>query len=100
MKFLNRLIPIRRLSQSLIIILMLISPLSFSTDKISNFTYECPVSRGCTIKERRSTGIIRHTPRLHQQVCFLAVAVHDLPHPLHPPRIRISCETHSRAPPV
>jgi len=36
--------PARHLAQSLIVILLLISPLSFSTDKVSNFTYECPVS--------------------------------------------------------
>ncbi len=36
--------PIRRLAQSLIAVLLLISPLSFSTDTITNFTYECPVS--------------------------------------------------------
>lgn len=100
MKLLNRFIPIRRLSQSLIVILMLISPLSFSTDKISNFTYECPVFRGCSIKERRSAGIIHRIPRPLRQADFIVSAAYDLPCPLQPLRIRISYRSLSRASPV
>jgi hypothetical protein len=53
------LISLRHLSQSLIIILMLISPLSFSTDKVTNFTYECPVSTTCTITTSRRITLQR-----------------------------------------
>jgi hypothetical protein len=45
--------PYRRLSQTLILVLLLISPLSFSTDNVQNFTYECPLSAGCSQQSRR-----------------------------------------------
>jgi hypothetical protein len=65
LQFLLGRIPLRRLSQTLIIILMLISPLSFSTDKVTNFTYECPVSTNCTINTSRRITLQRQlTPAL------------------------------------
>ena len=51
--------PIRRLAQSLILVLLLISPLSFSTDKIPNFVYECQVSAGGSEKLKRSLAVQR-----------------------------------------
>ncbi len=59
MKKITCLISLRRLAQTLITVLMLISPLSFSTDKVTNFTYECPVSTTCTIKSNRRISLQR-----------------------------------------
>ncbi|MDY0384945.1 hypothetical protein [Trichlorobacter sp.] len=92
--------PLRRLSQSLILILLLISPLSFSTDKVTNFTYECPVSAGCSIKDNRNVGIQLRLPPL---------ALHQLPAPatrhapsaaVLPPLLKLSYNAPSRAPPA
>lgn len=44
----------RVLSQLLIAVLLLLSPITFSTDKIPNFTYECPVSTVCSVKTTRA----------------------------------------------
>ena len=92
--------PLRRLSQSLIIILMLISPLSFSTDKISNFTYECPVSRNCSIKERRTAAIISSNLQHPQTVILPPANSYPLPAPRHPQVLQHTASTHSRAPPA
>ena len=100
LRFLLGQTPLRRLSQSLIIILMLISPLSFSTDKISNFTYECPVSRGCSIKKTARAAILSHKPKQQQIVVPPSTAVHPLPAPQHPQVLHHSGNTSSRAPPA
>lgn len=92
--------PLRRLSQSLIIILMLISPLSFSTETISNFTYECPVSAGCSIKDNRQTAILYRTAAQPQHDTALAAAHHALPVSLRPPLLKLSYNAPSRAPPA
>jgi len=62
--------PARHLAQSLIVILLLISPLSFSTDKVSNFTYECPVS--CCGSEKPSSSLPSSGPHLAEQVSTLS----------------------------
>lgn len=92
--------PLRRLSQSLILILLLISPLSFSTDKVSNFTYECPVAAGCSIKDNRRVGIQRRTPPPSHQLLPIAERLYTLPAPLNPPVTRFSIASPSRAPPA
>jgi hypothetical protein len=94
------LISLRSLSQSLIIILMLISPLSFSTDKITNFTYECPVSTTCSIKTNR------RITQQHQDIKPLpasSLALNrrpTLPVPLHSTSTLFSFPSHCRAPPA
>jgi hypothetical protein len=92
--------PIRRLAQSLITILLLISPLSFSTDKIRNFTYECPVSVCCDLKESRKVAIQRRAANHDPVTRVLADARFAPPAPHHPPIVRICTATHSRAPPA
>lgn len=100
MKKLTYLISLRRLAQSLITILMLISPLSFSTDKVTNFTYECPVSASCTIKSSRRITLQRQftakleTPAL-SPTCSYAGATH-----LTPVVDQHSFPYHGRAPPA
>jgi len=92
--------PLRRLSQSLILILLLISPLSFSTDKVTNFTYECPVSAGCSIKDNRNVGIqLRLPPLTLQQLPDPAIR-HALSSAVRPPLLKLSLDTPSRAPPA
>jgi len=91
--------PIRRLAQSLITILLLISPLSFSTDKVTNFTYECPVSAGCSIKETRRMIIEARRAADALVACALPGNRLAPPSSLHPPVIPICSTTHSRAPP-
>ncbi len=92
--------PLRRLSQSLIIILMLISPLSFSTDKLTNFTYECPVSTTCFIKtSRRITMQSQVTPETATKVRVSSTrpALPDVTKPA----VTLHCFTsHCRAPPA
>jgi hypothetical protein len=100
LQFLLGRIPLRRLSQSLIIILMLISPLSFSTDKLTNFTYECPVASGCSIKDTRRSAVIYRTSDHLQQTHYLPAADHDLPAAQPPPLLHLGCTFHSRAPPA
>jgi len=92
-------IPIRCLAQSLIFILILISPLSFSRDEIHNFTYECPVSRGYSIKINKAVAIQRTAvstaetpiPVTNQ---YLQSAAPSVPLTLH------YNTSHSRAPPA
>ncbi len=91
--------PIRRLAKSLITILLLISPISFSTDKTTNFTYECPVSAGCSIKETRRMIIQARLDKDALLACALSGNRLAPPSPLHPPVIPICSTTHSRAPP-
>jgi hypothetical protein len=91
--------PIRRLAQSLITILLLISPLSFSTDKVTNFTYECPVSSGCGIKETRRMIIQARLAKDALIACAHPGSRLAPPSPLHPPAVKICTSTHSRAPP-
>jgi hypothetical protein len=92
--------PLRRLAKSLITILLLISPLSFSTDKIRNFTYECPVSVCCNLKETRRVAVYRCFARHTLVTGALPDARFAPPSPLHPPVVRICSTTHSRAPPA
>jgi|GEM_PF-1471178 hypothetical protein len=92
--------PLRRLSQSLIIILMLISPLSFSSDTITNFTYECPVSAACTIKDSRRADVSNRTALEPQHDAALSAAHHALPVSLRPPLPKLSFNAPSRAPPA
>ena len=94
------LISLRRLSQSLIIILMLISPLSFSTDKITNFTYECPVSTGCSIKSNRRIALQRQFIDLPHFITAEPETRHNPPAPLAVVITLHTCLIHSRAPPV
>lgn len=92
--------PLRRLSQALIIILMLISPLSFSTDKLSNFTYECPVAEACTIKDSHRAAVLYRTEEPQQHVANLSAAIHAQPALLCPPLPELSLDAPSRAPPA
>ena len=92
--------PTRRLAKSLITILLLISPLSFSTDKIRNFTYECPVSVCCSLKEGRKVTVYRCSDKKNLITTALPNARFAAPSTLLPPVILISSTTHSRAPPA
>jgi len=100
MKKLTCLISLRRLAQTLITVLMLISPLSFSTDKVTNFTYECPVSTTCTIKSNRRISLQRQftaalTSPAPSPTRNYAVAV-----PLTPAVDQHCFPSHGRAPPA
>lgn len=55
--------PERCLAQALITLLLLISPISFTTDTITNFVYECPVSSERSLKAGRS-AVARRTVTL------------------------------------
>lgn len=92
--------PLRRLSQSLILILLLISPLSFSTDKVTNFTYECPVSAGCSIKDNRNVGIQLRLPPLALHQLPAPATRHALSAAVLPPMLKLSYNAPSRAPPA
>jgi hypothetical protein len=92
--------PLRRLSQSLIIILMLISPLSFSTEQITNFTYECPVSTICAVKQTRRSAIHNHAGAARQPDCHNREAHLAASSPLYPPPTRFITSALSRAPPA
>lgn len=100
MKKLACLISLRRLAQTLITVLMLISPLSFSTDKVTNFTYECPVSTTCTIKSNRrivlqrqfTAAVILPAPSITSNYTIIA--------PLTPAVDQHCFPSHGRAPPA
>lgn len=92
--------PFRRLSQSLIVILMLISPLSFSTDKVPNFAYECPVSTGCAIKTRRTVAVNQRSDGIIPRELSSSAKRHGLPAPITPSIELICSDSPSRSPPV
>lgn len=92
--------PIRRLAKSLITILLLISPLSFSTDKIRNFTYECPVSVYCSLKETRKVAVYHCFAKHALVTCALPDVRFASPSRSHPPVVTTCSTTHSRAPPA
>lgn len=93
--------PIRRLAQSIITILLLISPLSFSTDKVPSFIYECPVSSVSSVKTVRAVAVQRSAlkasspPQLKPAVCTTFPTV-----PLTPTAALVSTAFPSRAPPA
>jgi len=100
MKKLTCLISLRRLAQTLITVLMLISPLSFSTDKITNFTYECPVSTTCSIKTSRRITLQRQDIKPALSVSPAHAARRAPPAPLVSASILFSFPSHCRAPPA
>ncbi len=91
---------LRPLSLSLILILLLISPLSFSTDKIPNFTCETPISTGCAIKTNRSGVLDQPNPRVRPQKLSTTSQRYSFPEPLIPAIESIFFYSHSRAPPT
>lgn len=90
----------RLLSQLLISILLLISPLSFSTDKVTNFTYECPVSAECNIKSKRTAVVRQSSPPVTQHKPAAPALRIALPAPIKPPAILLCITSPSRAPPA
>jgi len=90
----------RYLSQLLISILLLISPLSFSTDKVTNFTYECPVSANCFIKSKRTAVVRQSSPPVILLKPAAPAQCISLPAPISPPAILIFITSPSRAPPA
>ena len=92
--------PIRRLAQSLIAVLLLISPLSFSTDTITNFTYECPVSCSSLEKTVRAVAQQRNAPGRIFLHAFQPVNRTLFPAPLSPTIELISSAFPCRAPPA
>lgn len=89
----------RVLSQLLIAVLLLLSPITFSTDKIPNFTYECPVSTVCSVKvtravvqQRSPKSIPRQFPKSDQNIGF--------PTEIIPPDTLIFFDSPCRAPPA
>jgi len=92
--------PVRRLAQSLIAVLLLISPLSFSTDKVSNFTYECPVSCGSSEKTVLAVAQQRTAPGRIFLHAFQPVNRTLFPAPLSPAIELISSAFPCRAPPA
>jgi hypothetical protein len=88
------------LSQLLISVLLLISPLSFSTDKVTNFTYECPVSAECNIKSKRTAVVRQSSPTVALHKTAASSQLIALPAPINPPAILHWITTHSRAPPA
>lgn len=92
--------PIRRLAQSLILVLLLISPLSFSTDKIPNFVYECQVSAGGSEKIKRSTAVQRTVAVRPVQPSLLPLQRRSFPVSITPTVQLVSNSFPCRAPPV
>ncbi|MGE3260017.1 MAG: hypothetical protein AB7J94_10295, partial [Geobacter sp.] len=75
-------------------------PLSFSTDKVTNFTYECPVSAGCSIKDNRNVGIQLRLPPLALHQLPAPATRHALSAAVLPPLLKLSYNAPSRAPPA
>lgn len=92
--------PARRLAQSLIAVLLLISPISFSTDKITNFTYECPVSCSSAVKADRVAAVQR-SAAVKPEACPAQQSGHRIvPASLTPTAELVSATAPSRAPPA
>jgi hypothetical protein len=100
MKKLTNLISLRRLAQTLITVLMLISPLSFSTDKVTNFTYECPVSTTCTIKSNRRISLQRQFAAALVSPAPSSTRDYAIAAPLTPAVDQHCFPSHGRAPPA
>ena len=89
----------RALSQLLIATLLLISPITFSTDKIPNFTYECPISTVCTIKTKRSV-VYQRSPEVTLRQFPESGRNHGFPTEIAPP-VALNCfDSPCRAPPA
>jgi hypothetical protein len=92
--------PYRRLSQALILMLLVISPLSFSSENIPNFAYECPVSTRCAVKSRRSVTVPQGLPAgvVRSSANF---SVHHIPLAAVTPFLELICfDSPSRSPPA
>ncbi|MDD2852657.1 MAG: hypothetical protein PHY09_12275 [Desulfuromonadaceae bacterium] len=92
--------PLRSLAQSLIIILMLISPLSFSTENIPNFSYECPVSIDAPTKSKRHGIVVQQSPKRINRNRAPAARQLAVPHLKIPSDTLVSYTPPSRAPPA
>ncbi|MDU0460959.1 MAG: hypothetical protein RW306_19690 [Geobacteraceae bacterium] len=91
--------PRRILSQFLIALLLLLSPITFSTDKITNFVYECPISSTCTLKTRRSVVNLR-SEVVQTGRTSANLANHGLPVTPLPPAVPVCFTSPCRAPPA
>ncbi|QOX78877.1 hypothetical protein FY034_08005 [Trichlorobacter lovleyi] len=100
MNKLTCLISLRRLAQTLITVLMLISPLSFSTDKVTNFTYECPVSTTCTIKSNRRITLQRQFTAALVSPAPAVTSSYAVTAPRTPAVDQHCFPSHGRAPPA
>lgn len=91
--------PRRVLSQFLIALLLLLSPITFSTDKITNFVYECPVSATCHLKARRSV-VNQRTDVVQAQWTVVIPLSNGLPETIIPPAVPVCFASPCRAPPA
>ena len=91
--------PRRVLSQFLIALLLLLSPITFSTDKITNFVYECPVSATCSFKTRRSVVNLRTDVVLARRTVVI-LRSHGLPETIISPAVPVCFASPCRAPPA
>lgn len=91
---------VRHLAKTLIVILILISPLSFSTDKVPNFAYECPVSSRCEVQSRRILSEKHQTDKQYQKTTTIAVTCNGIPESLPPTLEQFSPPSPSRSPPA
>jgi len=91
----------RHLSQTLILIVMLLSPLTFSTNKVPNFAPDCEIQAACREKTSQATAAIRSTAkppwRHHAAPAVMRFALSPPTTP-HAESLRIPSS--SRAPPL
>lgn len=94
-------LPMRRLSHLLIIILVILSPLTFSNDDIPNFEPKCE-AKSFTSKKADVTVTLYYPPPLtvHNDPAPSSVKFYSFPPAVFPSNLQIVIDYPSRAPPV
>jgi len=93
--------PLRRvLTQSLIVILLFLSPLTFSTDKVPNFQPDCETHVVLKEKSRTAVAVARNIFNVKTAVLEIQAHPHFFLSSLLAPASRPSFSSPSRAPPA
>jgi hypothetical protein len=89
----------RQLSQLLILLLMLLSPLTFSTDKVPNFTPDGEACASFRAKAAQTAAVVRSAPTQRPPRARQAVTRYAAPAPRTPRITSFAIPLRGRAPP-
>lgn len=89
----------RQLSQLLILIVMLLSPLTFSTDKVPNFTPDGEACSSFRVKSEQAVTVPRITPSSKAPSALQTVTRYTTSDPRTPRIASVAIPLRGRAPP-
>lgn len=92
--------PLRRLSQALIILLLLIAPVSYSTDKIPNFKPDCESSSPLREKTTKKVAVARRSGSASPRLSHELIIPFSLLFCSTPPQNNFQLSNRGRAPPA